>query len=153
MRLRVGSYLKMGKWFKATRSLRCLHSAFQLQTWYTQHFKEFEVQEFDTATCIYIVGLHQFHKKEYHLWMPCDTHDASFPHMHLGFVNSCYLQKIEGGRVQEEEGNKGYYPYQLMHAGNSLYLPQLKSIRPMIDEVHLTPASITLQLQQNLFSR
>jgi hypothetical protein len=73
--------------------------------------------------------------------------------MHLGFVNSCYLQKIEGGRVQEEEGNKGYYPYQLMHAGNSLYLPQLKSIRPMIDEVHLTPASITLQLQQNLFSR
>jgi hypothetical protein len=74
--------------------------------------KEFEVWEFDTDSCIYIVGLHQFHKKDYqtekkYLWMPCDTHDASFPHMHLGFVNSCYLQKIEGGRVQEEEGNKG----------------------------------------------
>jgi hypothetical protein len=63
MRLRVGSYLKMGKWFKATRSLGCVHSAFQLQTWYIQCIKEFEVWEFDTATCIYIVDLHQFTRK------------------------------------------------------------------------------------------
>lgn len=48
--------------------------------------------------------------------VPRDAHDARGPHVELGLVHRRDLEEVEGGGVQEVEGDEGEDPHQLVHA-------------------------------------
>ena len=49
-------------------------------------------------------------------YVPRDAHDAGGPHVEFGLVHRRDLEEVEGGGVQEVEGDKGEDPHQLVHA-------------------------------------
>ena len=53
-----------------------------------------------------------------HLWMSRDSHDARFVHVQYGFVDCSDFKQVEGGGVEEEEGDEGKDPNEFMHSGH-----------------------------------
>ena len=53
-----------------------------------------------------------------HLRVSCDSHDARFPHVHFRFVDCSDFEQVEGGGVEEEEGDKGKDPNEFMDPGH-----------------------------------
>lgn len=69
--------------------------------------------------------------------MSGDPHDASFPHVQFGFVHCSDFEEVEGGGVEEEEGDEGKDPNEFMDSRHRAELPELRAFVAVVDEKHL----------------
>lgn len=67
--------------------------------------------------------------------MTCDSGDACFIHAETWFLNGSYLEKVESGRVKEEEGENCERVDSGMNEGQALESPELRTIVAMCNEI------------------